>query len=76
MNYYSVGGGFFLSEDDVKQLKISSLPENKVKEIKNDNPWEFNSGKEAIKLCEKNKISFKELVLRNELRNKSMDEIN
>ncbi len=44
MNYYSIGGGFFLSEDDIK---IKAPKSESV-----ENPWEFNSGKEAIKLCE------------------------
>lgn len=40
--YYSVGGGFFLSEDDVKKFKEEG-EENMFKV-----PLDFSSGKELI----------------------------
>jgi len=42
MNYYSVGGGFFLSENDVSNLTKKS-EKNLIK-----CPWNFDTGKEVI----------------------------
>lgn len=42
MNYYSVGGGFFVSDDDISKLNDV----NRVDEVKV--PLEFSTGKELI----------------------------
>lgn len=79
-NYYSVGGGFFLSEDDVVRERKKSenlkngVVEEGVKEIVPE--LEFSTGKEMILQCEKHNISLKELMMINEKTWHSENEIN
>ncbi len=64
--YYSIGGGFVLSEDEIH------------KEVKNSEtsiPYSFNSSKELISLCKKNNLKISELVMENEKVLRSEEEI-
>ena len=55
--YFSVGGGTIARSDEMKQ-RIARRPY--------DVPYQFNSCKELIEMCQKDGISISELVLKNE----------
>jgi L-serine dehydratase len=57
--YYSVGGGFVVSESNAASPVIVESAEKLS--------FPFDSGEELLALCEKNDISISELMLRNEL---------
>lgn len=46
-NYYSVGGGFYLCEDDI----------GKDKKVEEEGEFDFSTSKEMVKLCEKHNFS-------------------
>ena len=55
--YYSIGGGFIVTEDEFEHPKIDKpLP-----------PYPFKSGMEILEICKREQISISELVMRNEL---------
>ena len=56
--YYSVGGGFVVSEDKIGQPVIT--------ESDDDLPYSFASGSEMLALCEANNASISDLMLANE----------
>ncbi|MGH1432136.1 MAG: L-serine ammonia-lyase [Neptuniibacter sp.] len=58
--YYSVGGGFVLSDAEAGQDKTEQEPEPKLL-------FHFDSGAELIEICEKEGKSIAEIVLANEL---------
>jgi L-serine dehydratase len=66
--YYSIGGGFVVSEDD-----ISSTDNKKDDEIKI--PYPFSSANELMELCEKYNLKISELIMQNEKALRSEDEI-
>lgn len=53
--YYSVGGGFIVTEEEFGKEKISNAV-----------PYPFKSAKELFELCEKNHLTIDELMLANE----------
>ncbi|MBR2299467.1 MAG: L-serine ammonia-lyase [Alphaproteobacteria bacterium] len=55
--YFSVGGGTIAREDEIGQ-RIDRKPYNV--------PYQFNTCKELMQICEQNKMSIAELVLQNE----------
>lgn len=55
--YFSVGGGTIARQDEVSQ-RIDRAPYNV--------PFQFNSCKELMNICDKNKLSIAEVVLQNE----------
>jgi len=65
--YYSIGGGFVLSEDEINLTS---------KEEEVNIPYEFNSSKELIALCKKHSMSISQLVMENEKAYRSEEEIN
>tara|TARA_B100001971_G_scaffold214585_1_gene252930 strand:+ start:131722 stop:133110 length:1389 start_codon:yes stop_codon:yes gene_type:complete len=56
--YYSIGGGFVLTEDEAK---TNEFPEDTVK-LK----YPFSSGDELLAQCKKHKLSIAELMIENE----------
>jgi len=58
-NFYSIGGGFVVSEAEMGQNTAPPEPE-KV-------PYSFSSGVELLELCEKNNLSIAELMRANEM---------
>ncbi|HLD16381.1 MAG TPA: L-serine ammonia-lyase [Coxiellaceae bacterium] len=56
--YYSIGGGFILSEDEIKKPNERS--------VKAPIPYPFFKAEDLLSLCKKNKLSIKELMLANE----------
>jgi len=58
--YYSVGGGFILTEFQASSNETIEIHEKKVK-------YNFESAKELLELCEANKLTIPELMLKNEL---------
>lgn len=56
--YYSVGGGFVVSEDELGQPVIA--------EVADALPYEFTEGSELLELCERNSLSVSDLMLANE----------
>ena len=55
--YYSIGGGFIVTEDEFEHPKIDKLLP----------PYPFKSGMEILEICKREQISISELVMRNEL---------
>ncbi|MBO6281444.1 MAG: L-serine ammonia-lyase [Alphaproteobacteria bacterium] len=55
--YFSVGGGTIARQDEISQ-RIDRAPYNV--------PFQFNSCKELMKLCDQNKLSIAEVVMQNE----------
>ncbi|UTW02041.1 L-serine ammonia-lyase [Amphritea atlantica] len=66
--YYSVGGGFVLSDAEVDQQ--SSIEDSVTL------PYEFNSGAELLTLCKQNDMSVAQLVMENERVWRSESEVN
>lgn len=66
--YFSVGGGFIVSKEDMKFYgKATDNDENSI-------PYQFKTATELFNLCEIHKISIAELVTRNELHRKTREE--
>lgn len=65
--YYSIGGGFILDED---QAAHSQTIDN------SDIPYPFENAATLLQLCEKNKLTIKELMLANEKTQRSETEVN
>lgn len=61
--YYSIGGGFIIEEGE-------SAPEETV-----DLPFPCDSGDDILRHCSENNLSITEMVLRNELQWRSIEEI-
>jgi L-serine dehydratase len=66
--YYSVGGGFIVAEEEVTESDILDQHHKTV-------PYEFNSARELLSLCEKHKLTIPELVLENEKTWRTEEEI-
>jgi len=64
--YFSVGGGFFLSERE-----IAGNLNNKAKEVK----YQFTKGEQLLELCKEHGLTIAEIVQANELYFHSQDEI-
>jgi L-serine dehydratase len=67
--YYSVGGGFIVSESETKKNDKNSEDDVKL-------PFPFKSFDELIDLCRQNKLSIPQLVMENEKVWRSEKEIN
>lgn len=65
--YYSVGGGFIVSEEETKD---SSLPQNNQ-----TFPYRFTSAKELLSICDRQKLSISQVMLENEKSWRNEDEI-
>src|SRR5690349_14998269 len=66
-DYYSVGGGFVVNQDEAA--------ENRIVADTTELPYPFSSGDELMALCEKHKLSIAELMFANEQAWRSPDEI-
>lgn len=55
--YFSVGGGFVVSSDEINQPQI----------LEKEVPFEFNSGKELLKISVEKAITISEIIRKNEL---------
>ena len=64
--YYSVGGGFVLTDDDVKNGKTIQAKKSK---------YEFKSFAELMKICQENQKTIYDIILENELENYTKKEI-
>lgn len=67
--YYSIGGGSFLSEDQIKKINI--IPESR-KEVR----YPFKSAKELLRLSKEHGLKISEIMFANELTFHSEDVIN
>lgn len=67
-DYFSIGGGFILDEEQIKHLGEASADDVVV-------PYPFQSAKELFDLCSLNQISVAELVTRNELVRKTREQV-
>lgn len=65
--YYSVGGGFILTEEEASQQQIIDTASI---------PFPFANAKTLLSLCEKNQLSIKELMLANETSLRPESEVN
>lgn len=63
--YYSVGGGFIVTDDEFGHEQKNSKSE----------PYPFNTAEELLNHCRKNKLSIRELMLANEKTWRSEDDI-
>lgn len=66
--FYSVGGGFIVTEQQAKQDKSIELHQSKV-------PFPFNSAKELLQLCEIHNLTIPQIMFQNELVWKNSEEI-
>ncbi len=64
--YYSIGGGFVISEDDIDKKETTTTVEV---------PYPFNSADELMALCKKHSLKISQLVMENEKAVRSQDEI-
>lgn len=64
--YYSVGGGFVLSDSEIDQQGDSAAAQSV--------PYQFNNGKELLDVCQKENKTIAELVLANEKARLGSDE--
>ncbi|MFC1659546.1 L-serine ammonia-lyase [Pseudomonadota bacterium] len=60
-SYYSIGGGFIVSEDDIKSKKTS-----KVKDLEKTIPFYYKNMTELLAFCDSEKKQIWEIVLENE----------
>jgi L-serine dehydratase len=65
--YYSVGGGFVVNQDEAAENRI--VADTTVL------PYPFHSGDELVAMCEKNKLTIAQLMFENEKVWRSEDEI-
>lgn len=68
--YYSIGGGFILSEQDVPSMSLKQDSKENVL------PWDFTSGEHVLRLCQHHHKSIAQLVFENERTWRSESEIN
>ena len=66
--YYSIGGGFVLKDDEMDQPKEAKEDTTKI-------PYPFNSGNELLNLCQETGLNISQLVMENEKKYRSEDEI-
>ena len=57
--YYSVGGGFIVSEEETKLLEKERDSEVKI-------PFNFKTGAELLEMCSQNKMTIAQLMMENE----------
>jgi L-serine dehydratase len=67
--YYSVGGGFVLDEDEIERSNL--VADDKQRPV----PYPFSSGDELLQRTREAGLSISELMLANELTRRSEDEI-
>jgi len=68
--YYSIGGGFVVSDDETSNEETKSTNgEIKI-------PYAFSSAKELMQLCERYSLNISQLVMQNEKALRSEEEIN
>jgi L-serine dehydratase len=67
--YFSVGGGFVLDEDEIEHSAITA--DDKQRPV----PYPFSSGEELLQRTRETGLSISELMLANELTRRSEDEI-
>jgi L-serine dehydratase len=67
--YYSVGGGFVLDEDDIEHSDITA--DDRQRPV----PYPFSSGDELLQRTRETGLSVSELMLANELTRRGKDEI-
>lgn len=65
--YYSIGGGFILSEE-----QASPAPHQRAADF----PYPFENAKTLLTLCEQNQLSIKELMLANECHLRTPSQVN
>lgn len=69
--YYSVGGGFIIEEEQIKQQDAKSLSEHTSEGV----PYPFSSAKELLELCQKHQLRISELMMANEKTWRSEEEV-
>ncbi|PCI26498.1 MAG: L-serine ammonia-lyase [SAR324 cluster bacterium] len=69
-NYYSIGGGFVMTEAEIQQGEPLSTPEN-TKTI----PYPFATGQELLDICQTQGMTIAEVMWKNELTIHSSEEI-
>ncbi|MFT6835900.1 MAG: L-serine dehydratase [Francisellaceae bacterium] len=69
VTYFSIGGGFILSEDQMRKSEGLMDMNNKV-------PYPFESAAELFKQCRHHKLSISEVMFSNERVNRSAEDIN
>ena len=67
--YFSIGGGFVLDEDEIKNFGI----EDQNSEAKL--PYPFTTADELFGLCKKHNLTIAKLVTQNELTRKTKEEL-
>ena len=67
--FFSVGGGFFLSEDEMSQ---NNQEVTKAKNVK----YEFTYANRLLELCQENNLTMTQIITANELAFRSEEEIN
>jgi L-serine dehydratase len=67
--YYSVGGGFVLDEDEIKRSDLTA--DDRARPV----PYPFSSGDELLRRCRETGLSISDLMLANERTRRSEDEI-
>ncbi|MCF6807598.1 L-serine ammonia-lyase [Thiotrichales bacterium 19S9-12] len=69
--YFSIGGGFVLSQEEITQPLIHSESQNKV----DHRPYPFENAKELLACAKKNNLSIAQMMMANEKIEFSEDEI-
>lgn len=64
--YFSIGGGFVLSEDEINKFDNTQHAETKSSAVQQTNAYAFSSANELLELCSQHQLSIAELVQRNE----------
>ena len=67
--YYSVGGGFVLDQDEIKHADLTA--DDRARPV----PYPFSSGDEMLRRTRESGLSISELMLANELTRRSEEEI-
>lgn len=80
--YYSIGGGFILDGTEIQTLtEAESTAEDKDQDTDKATPedkqlpYPFNSAEELQHLCQQNGLTISELILQNELHDKSLQQV-
>lgn len=69
--YFSIGGGFILNKEQIKNRKENEGNSDEVTQV----PYPFHNAQELFSHCQKNNLSVADVVLANEITNKSKKQV-
>jgi len=74
-NYYSVGGGFIINEEQIPNESEGAASIDPIVQEQKPQPYTFNTADELLVHCQQQQISISEIMLRNEEVWRTRDEI-